>query len=48
MELTTRREFGRCLASRARDVLQAVVAKHPFHRLDDFFQHNLGRRLIGQ
>jgi len=48
MELAARGKFGRCLAFRNRDVLQAVIEKHSFHRLDEFFKHNPCRRLIGQ
>ena len=48
MELAARGEFGRCLAFSHHDVLQAVVAKHSFRRLDDFFKDNPCRRLIGR
>jgi len=48
MELATRREFGQCMAFRDRDVLQAVIAKHSFHRPDDFLKDSPCRRLIGQ
>jgi len=47
MELAARGEFGRCLAFSHRDVLQAVIAKHSLHRLDDFLKDNPCRRLIG-
>ena len=48
MELAARGEFGQCLAFSHHDVLQAVIAKHSFHRLDDFFKDNACRRLIGR
>ena len=48
MKLATRGEFGRYLAFPDRDVLQAVFAKHPFYRLDDFCEHSPFRRLIIQ
>ena len=48
MELAACGEFGRCLAFSHRDILQAVIAKYSFHRLDDFFKDNPCRRLIGR
>jgi len=48
MELAARGEFGRCLAFLHRGVLQAVIAKHAFHRPDDFLKDNPCRRLIGR
>ena len=48
MELAARGEFGRCLAFSHRDVLQAVIAEHSLHRLDDFLKDNPCRRLIGR
>ena len=47
MELAARGEFGECFAFSHRDILQAVIAKHPFHRLDDVFKDKPCRRPFG-
>ena len=48
MEFAARGESGRCFACSHCDIIQAVIAKHPLHRLDDFMKNRSRRRALGQ